>query len=137
MSKANLDESSHRLTDVAAALKVSPNTMSLCHRLLDDISAALAAEAKTVVFRVNDRGVTAFIGDPAENRAFMYITLSPQHVSVKYYLDGKPVDGLTNANWNRAGDELGSEAIRITNADSISDAVKHACVAHNRRAKLT
>jgi len=124
MINANFTETKHKLTDIITDKQASTNVVALFEDVLNQIDAKLKAQGKTVYFTTQKNGATGFC---RPGKAFAWIDMTKNFVSILLFTGHSNIPGLAKANWVNKNDNLGSERVRVQDHTSLQAAVDWAC----------
>jgi hypothetical protein len=126
MLKVKIDERKHKLDDIIIRQGSSPTTVRLFTDFLNAVDIELEKDSKNHSFRTHQKGVT---GMCRPRKAFIYVDLYQDHVSMRCFTNRGNIPGLKKGFWHLRNDNKGSELFQITDEATIKKAVSFAIAA--------
>ena len=123
MKRLSIDESKYSLESRLELASASGNVRGLIERFNHGISR-LAEELNKYLFaKTHVCGLTYFA---TQTKAFIFLNIRQDFLSLKFYTGKSSIAGLKKANWIQGGDKSGSSTFRITNDTTLEKALDFA-----------
>ena len=123
----DLDESKYAIEQIFKYQKASDTVERFILAFHKDLVQQLNQGNLVWFSRTNVRGITYLCN---EKKAFMFVDVRINFVSLKFFTGNDTINGLIKANWINKGDNLGSETYRIVDDFSLKRALVYAIKAY-------
>ena len=123
----DLDESKYAIEQIFKYQKASDTVERFILAFHKDLVQQLNQGNLVWFSRTHVRGITYLCN---EKKAFMFVDVRINFVSLKFFTGNDTINGLIKANWINKGDNLGSETYRIVDDFSLKRALVYAIKAY-------
>ncbi len=122
-----LNQSKYSIEQIFENQMATPSIKNLLFALHENIIQNLQQKNSDWIARTHVIGITYLCN---KRKAFMFVNVRQQFLSIKFFTGKSRIDGLQKGIWLKRGDNIGSKPHRIVDSTSLNHALLFAMKAY-------